>query len=260
MSRTKSVSPKSSAKPKFSRELQQLQNLYDDSKALYYQSLLSKSIALMLRAKQGAPLTKAISLGLGSLTSRDQSRRIKQLTIFLAITEQLESSMQNPIKLYAQDPTFTKTDEAFLQSLGITILRTPSPSALGEAEKFIDRNTLVYSPFLTIEAYQSILESCTIGMLVGDDFNALRLKWPKHTTEHDTVEKLVKRDLTRYERRSISRSSKDQNDFWENEDKPFPMAVYSTLQGHAQNRRRNNQQFPAESGFNHLEKTISARL
>jgi hypothetical protein len=262
MSRSKPSPNRVAAKPKSSRELQELQNLYEESRALYNQSPLSKSIAAMFRAKHRMPLTKAVSMGLGSLTSRDQSRRIKQLTIFLAIIEQLELSSNITIKLYAQDPTFTKVDERFLESLGIAILRTPSPSTLGEAEKYIDEKTLVYSPFLTIQAYQSIFASCRIGMLVGDDFSALRLKWPKSTTENAEVEKILKRVLTNYQRRSISQSVKDEALFWGEEAKTFPMALYWRLQDRAHNGA--DFEYPSklvqDGGFGRLEKTISARL
>jgi len=113
-----SSSPKGNKKPKLSRDLQKLQVLYDESRTLYNQSMLSKSItSMLLTSKQKLPLTKAVSIGLGSLTSTNQSRRIKQLTIFMAITEQLQSQMSTPIKVFAQDPTFTKVDEAFLQKL-----------------------------------------------------------------------------------------------------------------------------------------------
>jgi hypothetical protein len=260
MSRTKSSSPKGNSKTKFSRELEQLQSLYDESRALYYRSALSKTIASMLRTKHRAPLTKAISMGLGSLISKDQSRRMKQLTVFLAIIEQLDSSIRAPIKLYAQDPTFTKVDEAFLESLGIKILRTPSPSTLGEAEKLIDEETMVYSPFLTIQAYQNVLESSNVGVLVGDDFNALRLKWPKFTTEHDDVERLVKRELIKYQRRSMNEGPKNERIFWEREDRVFPMALYWRLREYAPSRERSNYPVVAEDGFNHLQKMISARL
>jgi hypothetical protein len=199
-------------------------------------------------------------MGLGSLTSRDQSRRIKQLTIFLAIAEQMEFLAKSPIKLYAQDPAFTKVDEAFLESLGIKILRTPSPSILGEAEKLIDEETMVFSPFLTIQAYQNVLKSSRMGMLVGDDFNALRLKWPKFTTEHDDVESLIKRELIKYQRRSIYEVSKEGKDFWGKEDKMFPMALYWRLQEYVPGRERNRERVTIEGGFSPLDRTISARL
>jgi hypothetical protein len=143
-------------------------------------------------------------------------------------------------------------DEAFLGSLGIEILRTPSPSSLGEALEYINEKTMVYSPFLTVQAYQSVLESCDMGMLVGDDFDALRLKFPKFTTDHDDVERLVRHELIKYQRRAMSlASSKDENFFWAKEDKMFPMALYWRLQEQAKRRERNN---------HGLEKTISARL
>jgi hypothetical protein len=178
----------------------------------------------------------------------------------VAIVEELEISFEMPIEIYAQDPTFTRIDEAFLASLGIQVLRTPSPSDLGEAAHYIDGSTLVYSPFLTIEAYRNVLESCNIGILVGDDFNALRSKWPKFTPEYDNVERLVKRDLIKYQRRLLSQHSKDENVFWEKEDKVFPMALYSRIQELELVGRRDKHPFSAQRGVSHIEKRISAKL
>jgi hypothetical protein len=255
MSRAKPSSPKGNAKPKSSRELQKLQALYEESRIRYNESPLSKTISSMLRSKQQrVQLTKAVSLGLGSLTSANQSRRIKQLAVFMAITSQVSAMQKTPTILYAQDPTFTKVDEMFLESLGINILRTTSPSSLGEAQHYIDRETLLYTPFLTIEAYRSVLESRDIGLLVCDDFDALRLKWPKFTDEYETVAGLLRRDLRRYSRRGINLGSADKerngDSFWEDEDKVFPMALYWRLQERLPQRRETNQ----------LERTISARL
>jgi hypothetical protein len=255
MSRSKPSSPKGAAKPKHSRDIQKLQSLLDESQALYEKSPLSKSIVSMLRTKQRVPLTKAVSLGLGSLVSTDQSRRMKQLTIFLATTTQLSSTMKTPLRLYAQDPSFTRLDETFLESLGIQVLRTPSASSLGEAAEFIDEKTMVFSPFLTIEAYKSVLQKMDVGLLVCDDFDKLRLKWPRFTTEHDDVEGLVKRELRKYQRRAVGQPEKDENVFWEKEDRMFPMALYWRLQEQKRDRAHR-----IDGDFGYLEKTISARL
>lgn len=50
-----------------------------------------------------------------------------------------------PIPLYAQDPGFTPLEEAFLESIGITVLHTP------EASEYIHQATFVYAPYLEIE-------------------------------------------------------------------------------------------------------------
>ncbi|KAF2670246.1 hypothetical protein BT63DRAFT_232748 [Microthyrium microscopicum] len=257
MSRTKS-SPKASTKPKANREIQNLQRLLDESIVLYHQSSLSKTIFSTLRYKQRTPINNVISLGLGSLTSQDQSRRIKQLTIFLAISEELESLSKTSIKLYAQDPTFTKIDEAFLQSLGINILRTPSPSMLGEAEHYISEKSLVYSPFLTIQAYQSLFNSSPMGMLIGDDFNALNLKFSKFTEDYEDVDRLVRHELVKYQRRSLVQDSKVDPSFWDKEDKMFPMALYRR-EARISSSQRPIHPVRQGSGYG-LEKTISARL
>lgn len=210
------------------KQLRGLQKLYDEFRFLYDQSSLSSSMEAMLRARIQPNVTKALSLGLGSLSekSRDQHRRFKQLAIFLSIADHIRRSSSSrgetpKLELYAQDPTFTRADESFLQSLGIYVLRTPSPSDLGEARHAIDDNTLVYSPFLTIDAYGLLLESCPVDLLIGDDFSSLLLKWEKHTAEHKEVARLQKLHISRYQKRAVSGSG-----FWDEEDRAFPMALY----------------------------------
>ena len=209
------------AKPSSSRELRQLHILYSKTRIQYRESNLFLSITHLLESKNRPPVTKIVSLGLGSLKSTDQSRRIKQLTILLAIAEQLRE-YEPKIEIYAQDPSFTKTDEAFLQSLDVKILSTPSATEAGEAAQYIDESTLVYCPFLTLEAYQLFFSSDSLNFFVGDDFDALRIKWPKHSAGRNEAESLSRRFVQGFRKRVIAGDDK----FWDAEDKPFPMAMY----------------------------------
>ncbi|KAF4345135.1 hypothetical protein FBEOM_1011 [Fusarium beomiforme] len=212
------------------KQLQQLYRLYEDARDIYNQSALAKSIEDMLRTKNRPRITKIVSLGLGSLLdAKDQQRRIKQLVVLMAIASHLTllTSDKKTLKIYAQDPTFTAADETFLQSLGIAVLKTPSIANLGEAGRMLDEETLVYSPFLTLETYKLLLSSSqsTDGtakapILVSDDFNALRLKWDKRTTERKDVEGLIQ-GAREYRRRAVSGEG-----FWTQADRPFPMALY----------------------------------
>ncbi|KAH7177053.1 hypothetical protein EDB81DRAFT_676106 [Dactylonectria macrodidyma] len=219
-----------------SKQVRQLSSLYEEAKHLFYQSALSESFEAMLRAKNRPRVNKAVSLGLGTLApSKFQSRRMKQLVIFIAIASYLglTSDDSGAGALYAQDPTFTKTDEEFLASLGIQILKTPSIYDLGEAGRTIDGNTVVYSPILTIAAYTRLftplseqsVESSGIDalpLLIGDDFNALRMKWERRTTEYKIVEEVMKTMKARaFQRRAVGGEG-----FWEEADNTFPMAVY----------------------------------
>jgi len=204
------------------RELQQLHTLYLNIRTRYLPSNLNLSISRLLESKTRPTVTKVVSLGLGSFKSADQNRRIKQLTILIAISEQLRQYTPE-IEIYAQDPSFSKIDEAFLQSFGVHILRTPSATDLGEAAQYIDESTLVYSPFLTLEAYQLLFSTKTINFFIGDDFDALRVKWPKHTSGRNEAEVLFRKFIQSLRKRIISRD----DEFWDPEDKPFPMAMYS---------------------------------
>lgn len=231
-------STKSSQKTKASSSKQfgKLFALYSEATEAFYQSPLAATVEGMLHAKNRPRITKALSLGLGSLgASKDQPRRMKQLALFMAIASHLQTR-EFTVPLYAQDPTFTKQDEEFLNTLGIQVLKTPSLSDLGEAGALIDDETLVYSPFLTITTYIQLFgigqnntskSENRIPILIGDDFNALKLKWEKRTAEYRDVEALIKTmKASNYQRRLMSG-----DDFWEETDNPFPMALYRVQPG-----------------------------
>jgi hypothetical protein len=212
-------SPK--AKASSSRELRQLHTTYSTTRDRYLDSSLSLAVFRLFESKNRPPVTRIISLGLGSFKSVEQPRRIKQLAIFLAIAEQLRQQTPD-IEIYAQDPSFSKVDDAFLQSLGVHILSTPAATELGEAAQYIDKSTLVYSPFLTLEAYQLLFSTGALDLFVGDDFDALRAKWPKHSAGRNEAEALSRRFVQAYRKRAIASGDA----FWDAEDKPFPMAMY----------------------------------
>ncbi|KAF3007937.1 hypothetical protein E8E13_011251 [Curvularia kusanoi] len=209
------------------RELLQLTTRLPDLQDLYAQSQLARSVNRQLQAisKAGSPVTRIVSLGLGSLlVTKGQSRRLKQLAVLLAIRDCFQDRRNEPIEVYAQDPTFTRADETLLAAIGIQILRTSSGSDLGEAAAFITPETVVYSPFLTLEAYEQLLLNSSVPMryLIGDDFDALLQKWPKHSPERKQVEGLTRMGLSEYRRKAIVGEG-----FWTADDETFPMAVYS---------------------------------
>lgn len=219
------------------RQIKRLEALYDEACNVYLQSSLSKSIATALDPRRRPHIDKLVLLGLGSLgVSKDQPRRIKQLVLFIAAASFIASTSRpdSAVALYAQDPMFTKTDEAFLQHLGFTILRTPSPYQLGEAGGIIDERTLVYTPHLTLAAYKALLTSSMkalghvsledrMPVLMSDDFDVLRRKWDKHTEEFKDVELLTRRlKGYSYRRRAVGGGG-----FWTEDDSSFPVALYS---------------------------------
>lgn len=213
------------------RELLRLTSQLPDLQNLYIQSRLSQSIHRQLHTISTSDHTidRIVSLGLGSmLVTKGQSRRLKQLTILLAIRDNLQRTRNRTIELYAQDPTFTRLDEKLLTALNIRILRTSSSSELGEAASFISSSTLVYSPFLTLEVYEQLIAklSTPVQYLLGDDFDALLRKWPKHSLEKKQVEGVLKAGLSRYQRRPMAEEG-----FWAEGDDTFPMAVYTRANG-----------------------------
>ena len=211
-----------------SRELLQLQSRFDEIRAKYETSSFAQTIEKLVKnasKTSGASITRVLSLGLGSLTPiKTQTRRLKQLAIFLAVADALEDEVHRPIELFAQDPTFTRADEAFLATFGVAVVRTPSGAELGEAQGLINASTLVYSPFLTLEAYEQLMLHGEHDMkyIIGDDFNALLSKWPKHSHEQRQVEGIIRSGIVQYRRRVVSGDG-----FWEDDDKAFPMAMYS---------------------------------
>jgi hypothetical protein len=148
---------------------------------------------------------------------------MKQLVILLALRDILHSIRGSPIEIYAQDPSFTRSDEAFLLSFGIQILHTSSADSLGEAASVLSSTTLVYSPFLTLEVYEELLNKSQtqVPLIFGDDFSALLKKWPRHSPEQKQVEALMNAGLVGYKRRVVAGQG-----FWDAEDGSFPMAVY----------------------------------
>lgn len=213
-----------------SRDVQRLLTTLEEVQILYQSSQFAMGVAKYLpTALKRSPveITRLLSLGLGSLlVTKSQSRRLKQIAILLAIRSELEVSSVAPIEIYAQDPTFTRLDEAFLASLDIKISHTSSGSSLGEAATLISPKTMIYSPFLTIEAYEQLLmhQRLPIPLILGDDFDALSVKWPKHSEERKQLEVVMKLGLSRYRRRSIQGHG-----FWTEEDGAFPMAMYGLL-------------------------------
>jgi hypothetical protein len=112
----------------------------------------------------------------------------------------------------------------------VHILSTPSATEVGEAAQYIDESTLVYCPFLTLEAYQLFFSTGTLNFFIGDDFDALRIKWPKHSAGRNEAESLSRRSVQGFRKRVIG----SDDGFWDAEDKPFPMAMYwSTSQRQA---------------------------
>lgn len=224
------LKPKSQSREarSLSVQLDRYQSRYEDSRLA---QTIHRQLSAMLKNAQG-PIMKVLSLGLGSLlVAKGQSRRLKQLVILLAIRDILRQRLGISIQVYAQDPTFTRKDESFLENLGIRILRTPSGSELGEASIVLDTSTLVYSPFLTLEAYGQLLgDERSVQYLFGDDFDALLHKWPKQSAERMEVEEIVKNGLGSYRRRSVV-----DEDFWTTEDSTFPMAIYERSK---KNRKR----------------------
>jgi hypothetical protein len=213
-----------------SRDLKLLSSQLEDYQTLYETAQLAQTINRELRTllkNAWTPIKKVLSLGLGSLVvAKGQSRRLKQLTILLAIRDILQENSGTPIQIYAQDPAFTRNDESFLNSLGVRILRTPSGSELGEASSVLDNSTLVYSPFLTLDAYGQLLGGGqTVPYLIGDDFDALLYKWPKYSAERVEVERVARHGLGGYRRRAVVADG-----FWTIEDGTFPMAMYQRLE------------------------------
>ena len=62
-----------------------------------------------------------------------------------------------------QDPVFSYLDEAFLQSLGYTVLFTP------DAFSKITSSTFLFAPHLEWPSYVQALQAATPGLCIGND-------------------------------------------------------------------------------------------
>ncbi|KAF1960863.1 hypothetical protein CC80DRAFT_266200 [Byssothecium circinans] len=219
--------PKPTKSNPLSRSQQHLHTTFATIQALYTQSQLSQNIAAhitSLHKTARPPIRKILSLGLGSFTtsSKAQRRQLKQLALFLAIRDELGRRGGVGVEVYAQDPVFTKADEAFLSTHSVKILRTGSGTSLGGAGEVIDASTLVYSPFLTLEAYEALLlRRNDVRVFIGDDFDGLAKKWPKFSAEGKVVERVVRGAVRGFMRRVVSGDG-----YWEEGDGAFGMGVY----------------------------------
>lgn len=211
-----------------SRETGRLLTCLGNYHTLYEQSELAIIIKQQLQTAlkiSNSPVDRILSLGLGSLhVKKDRSRRLKQLALLIALRQHLSGMTGKSVDIFAQDPDFTRADEAFLGMLNINILHTPSGSSLGEASQVISPSTLIYSPFLTIEVYEQLMDQSglPIQYVFGDDFNALLKKWPKHSEERKQVEAVIRMGLSKFQRKATKGAG-----FWTEEDVAFPMAIYT---------------------------------
>ncbi|KAH7009524.1 hypothetical protein EDB80DRAFT_775952 [Ilyonectria destructans] len=223
-----------------SKQVRQFSILYEKAKHLFHQSAFSESFEAMLRAKNRPRVNKAVSSGLGSLTpSRFQSRQIKQLVILIAIASYLglTSDDSTARSLYTPDPTFTKTDKEFLASFGIQVLKTPSIYDLGEASPIltIAACTRLFTPLSEQSVETSGLDA--LPLLIGNNFDALRMKCEKRTTEYKIVEEVMKTVKARaFQRRAVGGEG-----FWGEADSIFPMAVYWGQSGRGRTSERGEQ-------------------
>ncbi|KAB5559720.1 hypothetical protein GE09DRAFT_1220384 [Coniochaeta sp. 2T2.1] len=123
-----------------------------------------------------APITTAVCLGLGSFdvkTLADRGCRAShdahvQLEAFQTIVKVLEQQHTGKqIKCYAQEPSFTPSDRAYLSSLGIDVL--DSPAAFG----LVTARTFVFGIHLPHYAWGYALAEQLPGLYVGTDLRSL---------------------------------------------------------------------------------------
>ncbi|KAB5546930.1 hypothetical protein GE09DRAFT_195072 [Coniochaeta sp. 2T2.1] len=122
-----------------------------------------------------ALITTAVCLGLGSFDVKiltDRGCRAShdahvQLEAFQTIVKVLEERTSKKIKCYAQEPSFTPSDKAYLSSLGIDVL--DSPAAFG----LVTARTFVFGIHLPHYAWGYALAEHLPGLYVGTDLRSL---------------------------------------------------------------------------------------
>jgi SRR1 len=137
-------------------------------------------------------ITNAVIFGLGNLddeTDRQPSRAALQLALFLSLVavicqtgdskpvDKRVSHMDDEKQLrqcldalhlpcYAQDPAFTRTDEAILQDVNIEVLSG------SKGADMISEHSLVFAPFVDVTVLMpEILQGKSPAVYVGVDFN-----------------------------------------------------------------------------------------
>lgn len=92
------------------------------------------SILAANKPSAGWPLDKAVVFALGSFTTRrlesEREKSMGQLAVFLDIAKSLRTAGGKALELFAQDPKFTATDQAFLRECGVTVLQDPEGQGL----------------------------------------------------------------------------------------------------------------------------------
>lgn len=88
----------------------------------------------------GSQISKAVLSALGPITGYDieswKFRPIYQVIMFLDMVEEIETTTNQKIELYAQDPEFKGIDKAVLRRLDFTILEYPQAEELRRSNTF----------------------------------------------------------------------------------------------------------------------------
>ena len=110
-------------------------------------------------------IDKCICLGLGSLTEGRESSKHQFATLLWMLD--LLQERHSISEVIFQDPAFTKSDIAYLESLGYIVVETP------RAFNAISRSTFLFAPHLERNVYASALEKAHPALCVGSDVRAL---------------------------------------------------------------------------------------
>ncbi|KAL6690642.1 hypothetical protein J3F84DRAFT_388463 [Trichoderma pleuroticola] len=116
------------------------------------------------------PVTKAISLGIGSFDPADGSWLLKrrahtQLAAMLHIVSLLEEhTSSGRIKCTFQEPLFTSSDIAFLTTMGHEVVESPV------ASDSVTAGTLFFGPHLYKEVYGMALKGEIPAIWIGTDW------------------------------------------------------------------------------------------
>ncbi|KAK4071043.1 uncharacterized protein Triagg1_6410 [Trichoderma aggressivum f. europaeum] len=123
-----------------------------------------------LNVNNEKPVTKAISLGIGSFDPADGSPQLKrrahmQLAAMLHMVSLLEENTSSgQIKCTFQEPLFTPSDIAFLTAMGHEVVESPV------ASNSVTAGTLFFGPHLYKEVYGMALKGEIPVVWVGTDW------------------------------------------------------------------------------------------
>lgn len=149
--------------------LEDIAGEYRRVRSQYEQDAACAALKQLVREMNNKPINRAVCLGIGTFDPPDggwetKRRTYLQLAAFMVMVQVLEEQREDDtIECIFQEPLFTKTDRAFLESLHPKVKVVDSP----EGFNVVDQSTLLYGVHLYRPIYAMALEKSAPCIFVG---------------------------------------------------------------------------------------------